>query len=367
MADPATVSKSFTCARRSFPLSPHPPENRCCPESHPSACSPRPRSPALLPPLPAGACARARPTCQQLTPRMQRVRDRGRRADVLVAVRAHRRGGDASRRRSAPPHPRTRCQAADETPPPPVRKFATEVVQPKVYAMDEAEQMDPSIIKGLFEQGVRRPAALTCLPPNANIRLLFPRNSSWPSRPTRTTEVPERRSPRPFSSLRVRSNFPWPPLGRRRDAARRPRRSWRSSWVVVLTMPYVGRAELAKVDPSVSVMCDVHNTLVNTVLRKYASPALKDKYLPQLSSSKVRLFRTPLIRRVVANANANKSARFLRALRALVRLRRIRAQDDRDQEQGRQLLHHFRVQDVDHQLRRGRDLPRGSHCAPFSR
>lgn len=46
--------------------------------------------------------------------------------------------------------------------------------------------------------------------------------------------------------------------------------------------------ELAKVDPSVSVMCDVHNTLVNTVLRKYASPELKDKYLPQLSASKVR-------------------------------------------------------------------------------
>ena len=46
--------------------------------------------------------------------------------------------------------------------------------------------------------------------------------------------------------------------------------------------------ELAKVDPSVSVLCDVHNTLVNTVLRKYASDFLKEKYLPQLSSSKVR-------------------------------------------------------------------------------
>lgn len=45
--------------------------------------------------------------------------------------------------------------------------------------------------------------------------------------------------------------------------------------------------ELAKVDPSVSVMCDVHNTLVNTVFRTYGTEAQKDKYLPQLSESKV--------------------------------------------------------------------------------
>lgn len=48
--------------------------------------------------------------------------------------------------------------------------------------------------------------------------------------------------------------------------------------------------ELAKVDPSVSVCCDVHNTLVNTVFRKYANDALKDKYLPMLAEGKVRFF-----------------------------------------------------------------------------
>lgn len=37
-----------------------------------------------------------------------------------------------------------------------VRKFAEEVVGPKVEAMDEAEQMDRSVIKALFEQGVSR-------------------------------------------------------------------------------------------------------------------------------------------------------------------------------------------------------------------
>lgn len=47
--------------------------------------------------------------------------------------------------------------------------------------------------------------------------------------------------------------------------------------------------ELAKVDPSVSVMCDVHNTLVNTVIRKYGTAEQQDKWLPQLSTSKVCL------------------------------------------------------------------------------
>lgn len=46
--------------------------------------------------------------------------------------------------------------------------------------------------------------------------------------------------------------------------------------------------ELAKVDPSVSVLCDVHNTLVNTVIRKYGTPEQQEKWLPQLSESKVR-------------------------------------------------------------------------------
>lgn len=45
--------------------------------------------------------------------------------------------------------------------------------------------------------------------------------------------------------------------------------------------------ELAKVDPSVSVLCDVHNTLVNTVLRKYATEAQKDKWLPLLATEQV--------------------------------------------------------------------------------
>jgi len=36
-----------------------------------------------------------------------------------------------------------------------VRRFANDVVAPKVREMDESETMDPGIIKGLFDQGVR--------------------------------------------------------------------------------------------------------------------------------------------------------------------------------------------------------------------
>ena len=45
--------------------------------------------------------------------------------------------------------------------------------------------------------------------------------------------------------------------------------------------------ELAKVDPSVSVVCDVQNTLIIDFFRNYASKQLKDKYLPRLSSNLV--------------------------------------------------------------------------------
>lgn len=53
------------------------------------------------------------------------------------------------------------------------------------------------------------------------------------------------------------------------------------------TSAIIAIEELAKVDPSVSVLCDVHNTLVNTVIRKYGTEEQKEKWLPQLAESKV--------------------------------------------------------------------------------
>lgn len=57
------------------------------------------------------------------------------------------------------------------------------------------------------------------------------------------------------------------------------------------TAAIIAIEELAKVDPSVSVMCDVHNTLVNTIFRKYGTEDQQAKWLPQLSSSKVSFTR----------------------------------------------------------------------------
>jgi len=56
------------------------------------------------------------------------------------------------------------------------------------------------------------------------------------------------------------------------------------------TSAIIAIEELAKVDPSVSVLCDVHNTLVNTVIRKYGTDQQKEVWLPQLAESKVSIF-----------------------------------------------------------------------------
>lgn len=45
--------------------------------------------------------------------------------------------------------------------------------------------------------------------------------------------------------------------------------------------------ELAKVDPSVAVLCDIQNTLINTLIAKLGTPAQKEKYLSRLSTDMV--------------------------------------------------------------------------------
>lgn len=107
-----------------------------------------------------------------------------------------------------------------------VSRFAEDVVRPKVEAMDEAEKMDPEIIKGLFDQGL----------------------------------------------MAIETD---PELGGAGG-------SFTAAIIVI--------EELAKVDASVSVLCDVHNTLVNTVLRKYATKELQEKYLPQLAADQLGSF-----------------------------------------------------------------------------
>ncbi len=54
------------------------------------------------------------------------------------------------------------------------------------------------------------------------------------------------------------------------------------------TSAIIAIEELARVDPSVSVLCDVHNTLVATIVRKYGNKQQKEKWLPLLAESMVR-------------------------------------------------------------------------------
>ena len=107
-----------------------------------------------------------------------------------------------------------------------VSKFAQEVVLPKVREMDEAEKMDPSLVEQLFEQGLMG------------------------------IEIPEE-----YGGAGM--NF---------------------------TAGIVGIEELARVDPSVSVLVDVHNTLVNTAFLKYGTSESKRKWLPRLASQTVGSF-----------------------------------------------------------------------------
>jgi alkylation response protein AidB-like acyl-CoA dehydrogenase len=56
------------------------------------------------------------------------------------------------------------------------------------------------------------------------------------------------------------------------------------------TSAIIAIEELARVDPSVSVLVDVHNTLVNTAVMKHGTADIHRKWLPQLSSGTVGSF-----------------------------------------------------------------------------
>ncbi|KAI0080828.1 acyl-CoA dehydrogenase NM domain-like protein [Panus rudis PR-1116 ss-1] len=107
-----------------------------------------------------------------------------------------------------------------------VQRFAQDVVAPRVREMDENEMMDPEVVKGLFENGLM------------GIETSADHGGSEAS----------------------------------------------------FTSAIIAIEELAKIDPSVSVMCDVHNTLVNTVIRKYGTKEQQDKWLPKLAETSVGSF-----------------------------------------------------------------------------
>ena len=104
-----------------------------------------------------------------------------------------------------------------------IARFAQQVIKPKVLHMDETETMDPGLIKQLFETGLMG------------------------------IELPEH-------------------LGG----------AGGSFFMAILAIE-----ELSKVDPSVGVLVDVQNTLVNNIFLRYANEAQQKKYGPMLAGSKV--------------------------------------------------------------------------------
>ena len=53
--------------------------------------------------------------------------------------------------------------------------------------------------------------------------------------------------------------------------------------------------ELAKIDPAVSVFCDIQNTLINTLFKKLGTQEQKDKYLPKLAQDTVTSYSNNII------------------------------------------------------------------------
>lgn len=47
--------------------------------------------------------------------------------------------------------------------------------------------------------------------------------------------------------------------------------------------------EIAKVDPAVSVLVDIQNTLINSLISRLGTEAQKEKYLTMLATSSVTL------------------------------------------------------------------------------
>ncbi|KAI8086260.1 acyl-CoA dehydrogenase/oxidase [Halteromyces radiatus] len=107
-----------------------------------------------------------------------------------------------------------------------VSRFAREQVLPKVQDMDEVEKMDKGLIDAMFENGLMG------------------------------LETPEELGGAGCS----------------------------------FTSALIAIEELAKVDPSVAALCDVHNTVTNTVIRKFGDDALKQKYLPKLATNTIGSF-----------------------------------------------------------------------------
>lgn len=86
------------------------------------------------------------------------------------------------------------------------------------------------------------------------------------------------------------------------------------------TSAIIAIEELAKIDPSVSVLCDVHNTLVNTIFRTYGTPEQKEKFLSMLSNGSVSIDRRSIIGAMFTSARRSVHSAFRNRLQARTHL-----------------------------------------------
>lgn len=107
-----------------------------------------------------------------------------------------------------------------------VKRFATDVIKPLVRKMDDESKTDQKVIDGLFQNGFM------------------------------SVEVPEK-----YGGIGA------------------------SFFSMVLVVE-----ELAKIDPSISALCDVHSTLVSPTINNWGSEEQKKKYLPRLCKDMIGSF-----------------------------------------------------------------------------
>lgn len=131
-----------------------------------------------------------------------------------------------SREMTAGPLPCTMLTSDEQMIQSAVSAFAKDVVAPKVFDMDKDSKMDPDITRGLFEQG--------------------------------------------FMAMEIPNDY---------DGAEA------SFMSLCLTIE-----ELSKVDPTIGLLVDLQNTVVNNVFRFHGTTEQKQQYLPQLATTMIGSF-----------------------------------------------------------------------------
>lgn len=107
-----------------------------------------------------------------------------------------------------------------------VARFSREALAPHVRSMDQRAELDPEVLRSLFEQGLMG------------------------------IETPEEHG----------------------------------GGGMTFTQACIVIEELAKVDPAVSVIVDIHNTLLNTAVRKHGTAEQRERWLPELAQEKLGAF-----------------------------------------------------------------------------